>query len=189
MEASTINTFTKNILFTSLYINKQTNGNDTFQASFSSLIDTADQLMVLLSTVYKNEPTKQFTESKTSLMTRTVSGSTYTEYTGHQGEPESLTSHMTSQPDILNDETKASSSSSSSSSSDSSEAEESEVPDAIIPPPEPPVVEEVVEADDFEADLDSMEAKLKSNLVNTDFSGSSILRQVEGNVTDDTTET
>ena len=50
MEASTINTFTKNILFTSLYINKQTNGNDTFQASFSSLIDTADQLMVLLST-------------------------------------------------------------------------------------------------------------------------------------------
>merc|ERR1739838_258109 len=178
MEASTINTFTKNILFTSLYINKQTNGNDIFQASFSSLIDTADQLMVLLSTVYKNEPAKQFTESKTSLMTRTVSGSTYTEYTGHQGEPESLTSHMTSQPDILNDETKAS-------SSNSSKAEESEVPDAIIPPPEPPVVEEVVEADDFEADLDSMEAKLKSNLVNTDFSGSSILRQVEDNVTED----
>ena len=114
-------------------------------------------------------------------MTRTVSGSTYTEYTGHQGEPESLTSHMTSQPDI-NDETKASSSSS---SSDSSDAEESEVPDASIPPPEPPVVE----ADDFEADLDSMEAKLKSNLVSTDFSGSSILRQVEENVTDDTTET
>ena len=50
MEASTINTFTKNILFTSLYINKQPNGNDTFQASFSSLVDTADQLMVLLST-------------------------------------------------------------------------------------------------------------------------------------------
>ena len=122
-------------------------------------------------------------------MTRTVSGSTYTEYTGHQGEPESLTSHMTSQPDI-NDETKASSSSSSS-SSDSSEAEESEVPDASIPPPEPPVAEEIVEADDFEADLDSMEAKLKSNLVSTDFSGSSILRQVEDNVTEDndTTET
>lgn len=114
-------------------------------------------------------------------MTRTVSGSTYTEYTGHQGEPESLNSHMTSQPDI-NDETKASSSSS---SSDSSEAEESEVPDASIPPP--PTDE--VEADDFEADLDSMEAKLKSNLVNTDFSGSSILRQVEETVTDDTTET
>ena len=114
-------------------------------------------------------------------MTRTVSGSTYTEYTGHQGEPESLNSHMTSQPDI-NDETKASSSSS---SSDSSEAEESEVPDASIPPPPT----DGVEADDFEADLDSMEAKLKSNLVNTDFSGSSILRQVEETVTDDTTET
>ena len=108
-------------------------------------------------------------------MTRTVSGSTYTEYTGHQGEPESLTSHMTSQPDI-NDETKASSSS----SSDSSEAEESEVPDASIPPPEAPEVK----ADDFESDLEGLEAKLKSNLANTDFSGSSILRQVEENVTE-----
>ena len=107
-------------------------------------------------------------------MTRTVSGSTYTEYTGHQGEPESLTSHMTSQPDI-NDETKASSS-----SSDSSEAEESEVPDASIPPPEAPEVK----ADDFESDLEGLEAKLKSNLANTDFSGSSILRQVEENVTE-----
>ena len=123
-------------------------------------------------------------------MTRTVSGSTYTEYTGHQGEPESLNSQLTSQPDIQLDETAkaSSSSSSSSSSSDDSEAEESEVPDASLPPP-PPATDEV-EADDFEADLDTMEANLKSNLVNTDFSGSSILRQVEETVTDDTvTET
>ena len=48
--ASPINTFAKNILFTSLYINKQTNGNDSFQASLNSLIDTTDQLMVLLET-------------------------------------------------------------------------------------------------------------------------------------------
>merc|ERR1711935_1011824 len=116
-----------------------------------------------------------------------VSGSTYTEYTGHQGEPESLNSQLTSQPDIQLDETaKASSSrsSSSSSSSDDSEAEESEVPDASLPPP-PPATDEAA-ADDFEADLDTMEANLKSNLVNTDFSGSSILRQVEETVTDDT---
>ena len=91
--ASPINTFAKNILFTSLYINKQTNGNDSFQASLNSLIDTTDQLMVLLETgldksnthvppkfflVIKNEGGSVLEDSKSSFMTRTVSD-TFTE--------------------------------------------------------------------------------------------------------------
>ena len=55
-EASTINTFTKNILFTAIYINKQANGNEMFQTSLQSLLETTDQLMDLLAQNFQVYP-------------------------------------------------------------------------------------------------------------------------------------
>lgn len=73
VEASTINTFTKNILFTAIYINKQTNGNEMFQTSLQSLLETTDQLMELLSQLFKSNPPPVGASSSAYSMSRTIS--------------------------------------------------------------------------------------------------------------------
>ena len=73
VEASTINTFTKNILFTAIYINKQTNGNEMFQTSLQSLLETTDQLMELLSQLFKSNSPPAGASSSAYSMSRTIS--------------------------------------------------------------------------------------------------------------------
>ncbi|CAG5113025.1 Oidioi.mRNA.OKI2018_I69.chr2.g7176.t1.cds [Oikopleura dioica] len=52
--AGTLNTFTKNVLFTAIFMNKQPTGNEMFQTSYHSLLETADQMMGLLSQQFKD---------------------------------------------------------------------------------------------------------------------------------------
>ncbi|CBY31478.1 unnamed protein product [Oikopleura dioica] len=54
--AGTLNTFTKNVLFTAIFMNKQPTGNEMFQTSYHSLLETADQMMALLSQQFKDVP-------------------------------------------------------------------------------------------------------------------------------------
>ena len=54
--AGTLNTFTKNVLFTAIFMNKQPTGNEMFQTSYHSLLETADQMMGLLSQQFKDVP-------------------------------------------------------------------------------------------------------------------------------------
>lgn len=97
-EASTINTFTKNILFTAIYINKQTNGNEMFQTSLQSLLETTDQLMDLLSQLFQSQPSQSITQPSGSInqssgysMSRTVSD-TLTQNTETQNTEDSSSS-------------------------------------------------------------------------------------------------
>lgn len=74
VEASTINTFTKNILFTAIYINKQSNGNEMFQTSLQSLLETTDQLMDLLSQLFQSQKSSLNQPSSSAYsMSRTIS--------------------------------------------------------------------------------------------------------------------
>lgn len=94
-EASTINTFTKNILFTAIYINKQSTGTEMFQTSLQSWFDTLDQLMDLLSRNFSKNSVAQssgYTMTNTS-MTRTISDTVTSENQSESGsdtETESL---------------------------------------------------------------------------------------------------
>ena len=54
--AGTLNTFTKNVLFTAIFMNKQPTGNEMFQTSYHSLLETADQMMALLSQQFQDAP-------------------------------------------------------------------------------------------------------------------------------------
>jgi hypothetical protein len=86
-EASTINTFTKNILFTAIYINKQSTGTEMFQTSLQSWFDTLDQLMDLLSRNFSKNSVAQssgYTMTNTS-MTRTISDTVTSENQSESG--------------------------------------------------------------------------------------------------------